>query len=289
MKKTIKRIGAIALSCMTIFCATSCKMEDRFIEDGDFIYYRTRGYEDEVCYAIVGTTEQGFKENVYVPTHYKGREIKFTNYYKAGYMGGAENYALELKNCRNLYFTYLIHFPHMLGSSFIGSPENIYFINDGDTKFSIDFIWGTILGLESTTAYVSSFAYDKLKRYTSSEYNPEMFHEVGNSKYIFNGNLGSTLVERIFIKANVSYMFNYENSPNNDYFFINDFERGGLIENTPYEPIREGYTFGGWYKEPECIHKWNFATDKLPKAEYDENGYVVDFVETKLYAKWIKE
>lgn len=44
-------------------------------------------------------------------------------------------------------------------------------------------------------------------------------------------------------------MFNYIGAPNDGYFFINDFERGGLIEDTPYEPQQEGYTFGGWYKD----------------------------------------
>ena len=63
---------------------------------------------------------------------------------------------------------------------------------------------------------------------------------------------------------------------------------GGKIEGTPYEPQREGYTFGGWYKEPECVNKWDFETDKLPEATYDEEGYITDFVETKLYAAWIK-
>ena len=67
--------------------------------------------------------------------------------------------------------------------------------------------------------------------------------------------------------ANTSYQFNYEGA---------------------YEPQREGYTFGGWYKEPECVNKWDFETDKLPEATYDEEGYITDFVETKLYAAWIK-
>ena len=41
-------------------------------------------------------------------------------------------------------------------------------------------------------------------------------------------------------------------------------------------------------KMPQCKNKWDFKTDKLPEATYDEDGYVTDFVETKLYAKWIK-
>ena len=84
--------------------------------------------------------------------------------------------------------------------------------------------------------------------------------------------------------SNTSYMFNYEGEPNEGYFFINDFERGGLIENTPYEPRREGYTFAGWYKEPACVNAWDFTKDTLPEAEYDEEGNLL-YVETKLYAK----
>ncbi len=88
-------------------------------------------------------------------------------------------------------------------------------------------------------------------------------------------------------KANTSYMFNYENSPNQDYFFIRDYEYGVTIENTPYEPIREGYTFDGWYKEAECINAWNFEEDRLPETLYNENNEEV-YQETKLYAKWIE-
>lgn len=39
-------------------------------------------------------------------------------------------------------------------------------------------------------------------------------------------------------------------------------------------PTATGYTFGGWFKEAECQHEWNFATDTV-----SENP-------TTLYAKW---
>ncbi len=83
-------------------------------------------------------------------------------------------------------------------------------------------------------------------------------------------------------------MFNYEGEPNDGYFFINDFAYGESIENTPYEPQRKGYTFLGWYKEESCLNKWDFSSDVLPEAEYDEEGNLV-YQETKLYAKWEKK
>ena len=58
-----------------------------------------------------------------------------------------------------------------------------------------------------------------------------------------------------------------------------------MIEYIPNSPTRDGYTFGGWYKEPECINTWDFTTDTIPQTQYDENEKEI-YQETKLYAKW---
>lgn len=39
-------------------------------------------------------------------------------------------------------------------------------------------------------------------------------------------------------------------------------------------PVKNGFTFGGWYKEDALINLWDIATDRVTK-------------DTKLYAKWI--
>lgn len=94
--------------------------------------------------------------------------------------------------------------------------------------------------------------------------------------------------------ANISYYYNYENAKNNGYYWIDDYDYGGTIEFIPTDPIREGYKFDGWYKEAECINKWDFKTDRLPKEKteriYSESGEFWDkavYQETILYAKWI--
>ena len=46
----------------------------------------------------------------------------------------------------------------------------------------------------------------------------------------------------------------------------------GTIEK-PADPTRDGYEFGGWYKDAECTTPWNFTADKVTE-------------ETTLYAKW---
>ena len=92
------------------------------------------------------------------------------------------------------------------------------------------------------------------------------------SKY-FSGNL---------LKANVSYYLNYDE---NNYYYIDYYENSEKICYIPPIPQRDGYTFGGWYKESDCINAWNIETDTLPKAQYNEQEI---YQETKLYAKWIK-
>ena len=89
-------------------------------------------------------------------------------------------------------------------------------------------------------------------------------------------------------RANVSYFYNYDIEENYGYYWIDDWNYGSKIEFIPPEPEREGYTFGGWYKEPECINKWDFETDVLPeeRTEINEEGEEeVVYQETKLYAK----
>ena len=86
-------------------------------------------------------------------------------------------------------------------------------------------------------------------------------------------------------KANVVYDINYSNEEYK-YHSVDNYEYGSLIEIIPPQPEREGYTFDGWYKEPECINAWNFETDTLPELKLDAGGNEI-FQETALYAKWI--
>ncbi len=101
--------------------------------------------------------------------------------------------------------------------------------------------------------------------------------------------------------ANVSYYYNYETDKNDSYYWIDDVEYGEKIEFIPQDPVRKGYEFGGWYKEAECINKWDFETDTLPEEQLEEieveatlyeEAYTEMrqvYQETKLYAKWVKK
>ena len=95
----------------------------------------------------------------------------------------------------------------------------------------------------------------------------ELFKEI-QGKYF-----GGTL-----LKANVSYHLNYDE---NNYYYIDYYENGEKILYIPPIPQRDGYTFGGWFKEAECINQWNFDTDTVQVSE--------EIQEIKLYAQWIAE
>ena len=86
--------------------------------------------------------------------------------------------------------------------------------------------------------------------------------------------------------ANVSYYYNYEGAKNGGYYWLDNYDYGSKIEYIPQDPTREGYNFGGWYKEPECLTKWDFESDALPTIKTDGEGNAI-YQETKLFAKWI--
>ena len=51
---------------------------------------------------------------------------------------------------------------------------------------------------------------------------------------------------------------------------------GGEKITQPADPTKEGFDFGGWYKETACTNAWNFASDVVTS-------------DITLYAKWTKE
>ena len=96
----------------------------------------------------------------------------------------------------------------------------------------------------------------------------DLFKNVLSEQY-FSGSL---------LKANVSYHLNYDE---NNYYYIDYYENGEKISYVPPTPQRDGYTFGGWFKEADCINQWIFDTDTVQISEETQ--------EMKLFAKWIAE
>ena len=85
--------------------------------------------------------------------------------------------------------------------------------------------------------------------------------------------------------ANLQYMYNFEGAENDGYFWVDSVDNGEKIEVMPDTPEREGYTFGGWYTEEECVNKFDFNTVFNTPILEEGDTYPDDYV-TYLYAKW---
>lgn len=264
-----------------VFMFSSCKtqaerVEEKSFKDGYFKYYYIKQTDS---YAIVGDGDEPYPETLAIPAYYNGKEVSHVSYLvQTGLIAGTKYVGPSLLGVETVWFPYTSNdffsfhadYNSSYGNIEFGSPQKYFVVK---------------------TEHISAMSiqeggnYPKELYYTSIFYSRSIYNSTHKYDYVHEWKDGTGRSQI----ANTSYLFNYEESPNDGYFFINDFERGGLIEDTPYEPQREGYTFGGWYKEADCINKWDFATDRLPEATYDEDGYVTNFVETKLYAAWIKK
>ncbi len=274
-------ISIVVVSCMFSGCQTEAeRVEANSFTDGYFKYYYIKQTDS---YAIVGDGDVPYPETLAIPAYYNGKVITHVAYNVATgavwgtkYLGpsllGVEKVWFPYTLKYNSYFSFIYNYynmPSNYANIEVSSPQKYFVVCNAHSSVIIIPEGGNY----PKELYFSPIFYNRKFYAATDKYNYVSVWADGTGRYQI---------------ANTSYMFNYEGAPNDGYFFINDFERGGLIEDTPYEPQREGYTFGGWYKEPECINKWDFAQDKLPEATYDEAGYVTDFVETKLYAAWIQ-
>ena len=296
IKKILTTVLAVLLMfCMsmgTVGCSTKGSIEK--IKSDDLIYM----YENETnTFSLVGRTESHL-DCWYVSPYYNKNEIQ--------YFGKVINHSWQdsvlwipnLENLNSLYLPYCMTVSLDVANhkyrdrEMKAIPQRITLINnEQEFNFALQlFRFADIEKYQEEIDYIREFyftptAYDYHKKELLNFTDWNEYWETDNEIFFSSEQLG----ERIKIcKANTAYMFNYENCPNDGYFFINDFEYGTTIETTPYEPIRDGYTFSGWYKESECINAWNFEKDTLPQTQYDEQEREI-YQETKLYAKWIKE
>ncbi len=94
------------------------------------------------------------------------------------------------------------------------------------------------------------------------------------SQYML-GNITSSTLTAVFTTSAVSFESNggsYVSNINANY---------DTTITKPTDPTKSGSVFMGWYKEPEFINQWNFATDKVTDnitiyAKWDKNNVTFD-------------
>ena len=217
-------------------------------EIGDVLYQKATR-DDEEHYIVCGLSEQGkTKDIVYVPDEIDG--IPVTRISDISFSWGPPRVIFSGGELEKIYF------PWSINSSIAEVDENL--INIFSPK--IKYVFSTNIDTIAT----------RYMEYTTII--PRLKYENNNSPSAY------------LLPANVAYFFNYEENPNEGYFFIDLLEESGKLTKPPYDPKREGYTFAGWYIDAECTKEWNFETDEVI-INYDEEGNRI-YEEFCLYAKW---
>lgn len=267
----MKRILILFLATISILIiVSSCGSKKSTLSDGYFKYYY---FKNEDVYGIIGTEEKGFAETMILPAYFNGKVVKYAGHSVQGILGPTnKSSSVDLSGAKTVYFPFAVEiWPSSEYISFIVNTESAF----PSSSYS-----------KEGFAYVTKVAYEHAKQVIKRE--NEIFGKPDNPKYLseeienrilewkINNNEKSIKIQI----ANTAYMFNFKDAPNDGYFFINNFEEGDLIEDTPYYPLRAGYTFDGWYKEAECLNKWDFFNDRLFVSQSE--------TEIKLYAKWNK-
>ena len=244
----MKRLFTIILLCLTITCCfTGCLIKDLLERDfnDEYFYYTIIDDNNVAVGSLNSYPESGvvfFPEKV---RNYTVSKLGFAGLWPGGngYLGWAT--APEGIVIKRYYF------PHTIKNI----KHDYMYLLSGSLKI---FYCGEIIDLERFSVK------DEAKIYVPSEKYDLFKNEL--SEY-FKGSL---------LKANVCYFLNYDE---NNYYYVDYYENGEKIMYIPPEPQRDGYSFGGWFKESDCINQWDFYTDTLQLTE--------EVQEVKLYAKWI--
>ena len=252
-----KRIIVAALLLSIVFSLNSCTKK---IKKNGVTYHKNNNYCSVVY--INDFNLDSLEKNIYVPDFIEGKPVtEFgikTYFYQSGRI-----------NCATVE---AIYFPWSISKSYY--PE---WWNDG-VEYVIAASAETIVCTfnRGNRKYVMPRrTYEKIK---SGEL-------IGD--YTEN-NFPLTLEKFAFcLPANISYYFNHEEAPNDNYFFIDLLEETGKLTKPPYDPKREGYIFDGWYKNEACTEMFNFDSDMI-EIKFDEEGNRI-YEEICLYAGWEKE
>ena len=257
MRKYIKKVINIILVLIIFISLTSCRKPDNFgmLEEKECGIYRyaVREFNDgRIEGYLLGLTEEAKElKEIIIPEYLDGVQIVGFGYeWSTGFMTVKE-YA-DFRNVEKMYFNF-----EMTDYNKFSSYRTIF-----NYYPPLYLIWDEHLDLPTSSIYGYNIYLDML-----------WIHSISFIYYL----------------ANVSYMYNYDNCPNDGYYWVDSYDES-IITFIPPNPEREGYIFDGWYKEEECINKWDFNTDITGEEliiEY-ENQYE-EYPGIYLYAKWIEE
>ena len=248
----MKKLLALALAAVTLLCClVGCSFGEQNKKVIDENFYCKVIDENNIAIGNVKTYPKDgavfFPERI---ENYTVSKIGFASglgFGGNGYLSTTKEGEPNIKRC---------YFPHTINKVSSGYTGLV-----GTLNLKIFYCGAVIDLVDLDVDYRDAEIYVPAEKY-------ELFKNVLSEQY-FGGNL---------LKANVSYYLNYDE---NNYYYIDYYENGEKICYIPPIPQRDGYTFGGWYKEADCINQWIFDADTVQISEETQ--------EMKLFAKWIAE
>lgn len=253
MAKKFLVLALAAIMILGIFGLSGCKSgKHNVYEEGYFQYiivgenssFPQKG-EDGVV-TIVGFTELGKEQEVIdFPREIDGKPVTKIGYRDEGFYHN-NSYHVYSEKLRKIY----IHDNIENITYFEGEEVDVIFCSINKNMIGSN---GISYGIISVTCFV--------KRYFV---NKTLFEKLNYSYNTF--------------PANIEYLNNYSTQSDKQFYRIDNIDLGNKIPEPPV-PVRAGYSFIGWYTEPECINVWDFET--VPN--------IADKTEFRLYASWQKK
>ena len=253
----MKKNFIIFMFFMFSMCLTGCEinLDEIIIKEGkiynnvDFRYGylmkdSNRIVEDKYgeYVVITGLTEEGKKkEIVVIPEEIDGKKVT-----KLGHSNIGHQYIFESTNLKHCYLPRTLDVVDNATSDYIKEDDAKYYFIDID---NVDLL---------KHCFVKNEIYVSL----------ELFNNCINNG-IIDGN-GMSLFHCDIILANVAFIVDGIS------YFIIDLNEDEFISFIPDDPKKDNVLFDGWYKEEECINKWDFDKDTVKL----ENGIM------KIYGKW---
>ena len=266
LKKTITCILSLTMAIASVMGMAGCEyLYENLIESGDFAYWLD-GNKDSLY--LENLSEQGKqKETIVIPYQIDGYDVWHYTY-QWGFASTHGNF--ESEALKQLYIVPNVSIED-IDCSLTPNLKKIVLIGTNYQSITLSSTQLTIFNPYGVKMYVSSIDnYDH--KYIRA-------NEQGKIRRFDNAQNGYLRL------TNCNFMYNFEGAGNDGYYWADYFEYGEKIGYIPENPVREGYIFGGWYKDAEGVNVWNFETDTLPEAQYNEEGQELH-QETRLYAKW---
>lgn len=281
--------GCSCLGRRYVGCFNGCFKNYDLIDYGDFTCIRYRDPTNDKLTFFELSSKGKQKENLVITEYIRNRDLIFTRSLRQmfSFKGTPENdygnhdFYFESENLKKLYI----------------SARDTDFCNTlGDLRdiISRSISNGKVPNLQKIIygANVSFSDWPDSNKNIKTIVNDFVFEQSLDSYYNRNeyGTMKNCSVEYFesgqFKRANVQFLYNYENAPNEGYCWVDDIENGEKIEVMPTVSLRKGYKFGGWYADKECNIEFNFEQE-IEKQAVEGFIYPENYV-TYIYAKWIE-